>query len=216
MLDEQGRGVISDVIAAFEWAVANRVAHNIRVINLSVGARVTESYKTDPLTLAAKRAVDAGIVVVTAAGNLGKKANGKAQYGSITAPGNAPWVLTVGASSTEGTVDRAGTTRWRLQLARSDGGRLRGEAGPRRARAPGMVSLERSDERVLQDEGRVPAQGHAADGLQAVSEPERHQHGVAGRGRHRRPDDAGEPEADAEPGEGDPSVHGADATTTTR
>ena len=35
---------------------------------------VTESYKTDPLTLAAKRAVDAGIVVVTAAGNLGKNA----------------------------------------------------------------------------------------------------------------------------------------------
>ena len=106
VLDGQGNGVISDVIAAFEWAVANRVTHNIRVINLSVGARVTESYNTDPLTLAAKRATDAGIVVVTAAGNLGKKANGKAQYGGITAPGNAPWVLTVGASSTEGTVQR--------------------------------------------------------------------------------------------------------------
>ena len=73
MLDQHGGGVISDVIAAFEWAVANRVRHNIRVINLSVGARMTESYETDPLTLAAKRAVDAGIVVVTAAGNLGQK-----------------------------------------------------------------------------------------------------------------------------------------------
>jgi serine protease AprX len=106
VLDQHGRGVISDVIAAFEWAVQNRLTHNIRVINLSVGARVTESYWTDPLTLAAKRATDAGIVVVTAAGNLGKKANGKAQYGSITAPGNAPWVLTVGASSTQGTATR--------------------------------------------------------------------------------------------------------------
>ena len=103
VLDKDGRGVISDVIAAFDWAVANRVAHNIRVINLSVGARITESYETDPLTLAAKRAVDAGIVVVTAAGNLGKGNNNKPLYGSITAPGNAPWVLTVGASSTEGT-----------------------------------------------------------------------------------------------------------------
>ena len=73
---QHGGGVISDVIAAFEWAIANRVAHNIRVINLSVGARVTESYETDPLTLAAKRAVDAGIVVVAAAGNLGQK-NGR-------------------------------------------------------------------------------------------------------------------------------------------
>jgi serine protease AprX len=106
VLDAHGNGVISDVIAAFEWAVANRVTHNIRVINLSVGARITESYNTDPLTLAAKRATDAGIVVVTAAGNLGKKADGKVQYGSITAPGNAPWVLTVGASSTEGTPAR--------------------------------------------------------------------------------------------------------------
>ena len=109
VLDQHGGGVISDVIAAFEWAVANRVAHNIRVINLSVGARITESYETDPLTLAAKRAVDNGIVVVTAAGNFGQKTVGtkkKTQYGAITAPGNAPWVLTVGAYSTQGTLSR--------------------------------------------------------------------------------------------------------------
>ena len=108
VLDQHGGGVISDVIAAFEWAIANRVTHNIRVINLSVGARVTESYETDPLTLAAKRAVDAGIVVVTAAGNLGQRTVGnskKTQYGAITAPGNAPWVLTVGAYSTKGTAE---------------------------------------------------------------------------------------------------------------
>jgi serine protease AprX len=106
VLDDRGRGVISDVIAALEWTVANKAAHNIRVVNLSVGAAVTESYETDPLTLAAKRAVDAGIVVVTAAGNLGKNANGQLQYGGITAPGNAPWVLTVGAYSHEGTIVR--------------------------------------------------------------------------------------------------------------
>jgi serine protease AprX len=106
VLDAQGRGVISNVIAAMDWIVANKAAHNIRVVNLSVGAAVTESYLTDPLTLAAKRVVDAGVVVVTAAGNLGKNAAGQLQYGGITAPGNAPWVLTVGASSHEGTVTR--------------------------------------------------------------------------------------------------------------
>ncbi len=106
VLDRDGRGVISDVIAALDWAVTNKALYNIRVINLSVGAAVTESYNTDPLTLAAKRAVDAGIVVVTAAGNLGRSASGQTQYGGITAPGNAPWVLTVGASSHEGTVTR--------------------------------------------------------------------------------------------------------------
>ncbi|MEW6323545.1 MAG: S8 family peptidase [Acidobacteriota bacterium] len=105
-LDAQGRGRISDIIAALDWAVANKAAYNIRVVNMSLGAGVFESYNTDPLTLAAKRAVDAGIVVVAAAGNLGKAANGQPQYGAITAPGNAPWVLTVGASSTQGTVRR--------------------------------------------------------------------------------------------------------------
>jgi serine protease AprX len=110
VLDQQGRGVISNVIAALEWVITNRVAYNIRVINLSVGAAVTESYKTDPLTLAAKRAVDAGIVVVTAAGNLGKNSLGQTQHGGITAPGNAPWVLTVGASNHEGTVNRVDDT----------------------------------------------------------------------------------------------------------
>jgi subtilisin family serine protease len=107
VLDQNGGGVISNVIAALDWVVANRTAYNIRVINLSVGAAVTESYKTDPLTLAAKRAVDAGVVLVTAAGNRGKNSLGEVQYGAIAAPGNAPWVLTVGASSHEGTVSRA-------------------------------------------------------------------------------------------------------------
>ena len=106
VLDDHGGGYISNVIAALDWVVQNKAEYNLRVINLSVGARVTESYKTDPLTLAAKRAVDAGLVVVTAAGNLGRNAAGQVQYGAITAPGNAPWVLTVGAYSHEGTVTR--------------------------------------------------------------------------------------------------------------
>ena len=107
VLDANGGGYISDVIAALDWVVANRVTYNIRVVNLSVGAAISESYLTDPLTLAAKRVVDAGVVLVTAAGNIGKNPkSGKSQYGGITAPGNAPWVLTVGAYSHEGTLTR--------------------------------------------------------------------------------------------------------------
>jgi serine protease AprX len=109
-LDAEGKGRISDIISALEWAIANKDAHNIRVINMSLGAGVFESYNTDLLTLAAKRAVDAGIVVVAAAGNMGKAADGTPQYGAITAPGNAPWVLTVGASSSMGTTDRRDDT----------------------------------------------------------------------------------------------------------
>jgi serine protease AprX len=110
VLDGTGQGYISNVIAAIDYAVANKDVLNIRVINLSVAAGVYESYTTDPLTLAAKRAIEAGIVVVSAAGNVGKNGLGQTQYGGIGAPGNAPWVLTVGASSHMGTVDRSDDT----------------------------------------------------------------------------------------------------------
>jgi subtilisin family serine protease len=106
VLDSAGRGTIANAIAALDWVLANHRQYNIRVVNLSVGAAVRESYWTDPLTLAAKRVTDAGVVVVTAAGNRGKNPLGEAVYGGITAPGNAPWVLTVGASSSNGTLTR--------------------------------------------------------------------------------------------------------------
>ncbi len=111
VLDAAGRGHTSDVIAAIDYAVSRRDAFNIRVLNLSIAAPVYESYDLDPLTLAAERAVRAGITVVAAAGNNGRSSrNGRIQYGSITAPGNAPWVLTVGASSHMGTAARADDT----------------------------------------------------------------------------------------------------------
>jgi serine protease AprX len=106
-LDANGGGTISTVIQALDWVLANHAQYNIRIVNLSVGAAIRESYWTDPLTLAAKRLVDAGIVVVAAAGNLGNNDQGHPQYGGIGAPANAPWVLTVGASSTNGTTGRA-------------------------------------------------------------------------------------------------------------
>jgi serine protease AprX len=105
-LDVTGNGYTSNVIAAIDYAIANRATYNIRVLNLSVAAGVYESFWKDPLTLAAKRAVDAGIVVIAAAGNQGRGPAGRAQYGGIASPGNAPWVLTVGAAYDLGTVDR--------------------------------------------------------------------------------------------------------------
>jgi serine protease AprX len=106
VLDADGEGTISELIAALDWVAANHEAYNIRVVNMSVGAPVLESYWTDPLTLAVKALVDRGIVVVAASGNFGKNLGDELQYGGITAPGNAPWVLTVGASSTQGTFTR--------------------------------------------------------------------------------------------------------------
>jgi serine protease AprX len=106
VLDQNGQGTISNIIAALGWVAANASQYNIRVVNMSVGARIMESYWTDPLTLATKALTDRGIVVVAAAGNNGKNALGQLQWGGINAPANAPWVLTVGASSTMGTLTR--------------------------------------------------------------------------------------------------------------
>jgi serine protease AprX len=110
VLDGEGHGYVSDVIAAIDYAISVRSTYNVRVINLSVASGVFESYWKDPLTLAAKRAAEAGIIVVAAAGNHGLDANGRTQWGGITSPGNAPWVLTVGASSHQGTVRRSDDT----------------------------------------------------------------------------------------------------------
>jgi serine protease AprX len=107
VLDGSGRGRISNVIAALEYVVVHKTEFNIRIANLSIGAGVYESAEVDPLTVAARRAVEAGVVVVAAAGNLGRKSDGTARPAGITAPGNAPWVLTVGASSHMGTIDRS-------------------------------------------------------------------------------------------------------------
>ena len=110
VLDADGRGRISDVIAALGYVVDHRAELHIRVVNLSVAAGVYESCLTDPLTLAAREAAAAGVVVVAAAGNNGRGPQGQTQYAGITAPGNAPWVLTVGASSHMGTVERGDDT----------------------------------------------------------------------------------------------------------
>src|SRR5207237_2469051 len=86
VLGADGSGRTSDVIDAIDWAVAHRQQFNIRVINLSLGHPVLESYLEDPLCQAAQRAIDAGIVVIAAAGNFGKTADGRPVVGGIVAP----------------------------------------------------------------------------------------------------------------------------------
>ncbi|HZS04400.1 MAG TPA: S8 family peptidase [Blastocatellia bacterium] len=107
VLDASGQGRASDVIAAIEWCIQNKAKYNIRVINMSLGAPARDSYRLDPLCRAARRAFNAGIVVVAAAGNDGKDANGQKVYGGIHSPGIEPSVITVGAANTFGTNKRS-------------------------------------------------------------------------------------------------------------
>ena len=107
VLDENGSGRDSDVIAAIDRAVQLKAQYNIRVMNLSLGRPIFESYTNDPLCLAVQRAWEAGIVVVVAAGNNGRQDSvGNRGYGTITSPGNSPFVITVGAMRTRKTDTR--------------------------------------------------------------------------------------------------------------
>ena len=72
VLSDTGSGSDSQVIAAIDRAVQLKSTYNIRVMNLSLGRPVYESYKIDPLCQAVERAWKAGIVVVVAAGNKGR------------------------------------------------------------------------------------------------------------------------------------------------
>src|SRR5215467_1048225 len=102
-LDANGAGTDSTVIAAIQQAIALKNAYNIRVINLSLGRGIPTSYTQDPLCQAVEAAWNAGIVVVVAAGNYGRMGfSGSNGYGTITAPGNDPYVITVGATKSGG------------------------------------------------------------------------------------------------------------------
>jgi serine protease AprX len=95
--DEQGNATLLDVIYGLQFAVDNKDAYNIRVVNLSLESTQAQSYETDPLDAAAEAAWFSGIVVVAAAGNRGTAADA-VDY----APGNDPYVISVGGVDDRG------------------------------------------------------------------------------------------------------------------
>src|SRR4051812_9099542 len=92
---------VSTVIAGLQRVVSNRARFGIRVVNLSWGTDSASGYGVDPLDRAVERAWQAGLVVVVSAGNEGPAA------GTVSKPGDDPFVLTVGAADTNGTAAHA-------------------------------------------------------------------------------------------------------------
>lgn len=107
VLNSQGTGTVSGLLSALDWVMTNRTTYNIRVVNMSLGTPAISSYKNDPVCQAVRRLVDAGVVVVAAAGNDGKDSAGRKQYGTIHSPGIEPSAITVGATNTFGTDSRS-------------------------------------------------------------------------------------------------------------
>jgi serine protease AprX len=97
VMDDQGMAKTSDVIAAADWILANKAKYGIRVANFSLHSSVANSFMYDPLDKAVERLWFNNVVVVAASGNYGKP---DGPSGVPFAPGNDPFVITVGASDT--------------------------------------------------------------------------------------------------------------------
>ena len=107
VLDANGAGTDSNVIAAIQTAIQLRSQYNIRIINLSLGRGIFESYTLDPLCQAVEAAWNAGIFVSVAAGNDGRdNSMGTNGYGTINSPGIDPYAMTVGATLSNPTTRR--------------------------------------------------------------------------------------------------------------
>ena len=92
--DGNGESLASDVIAGIDWILAHKLQYGIRVVNISMVGDTQTSFLSDPLNKAVERLWFSGIVVVAAAGNNG---TGTGEVDMSAAPGNDPFVITVGA-----------------------------------------------------------------------------------------------------------------------
>jgi serine protease AprX len=103
VMDDHGVARTSDVIAACQWILANKAKYNIRIANLSLHSATKSNFFRDPLDRAVEKLWFGGVVVVAAAGNYGSAAG---PSGVPYAPGNDPFVITVGAVDIGGTKNR--------------------------------------------------------------------------------------------------------------
>ncbi|HZR96796.1 MAG TPA: S8 family serine peptidase [Gaiellaceae bacterium] len=94
VMNDQGQATVGDILKACDFVLANKTKYNIKVVNMSLHAVSRASVLFDPLDQAVEKLWLNGIVVVAAAGNYGNGTPVGVQF----APGNDPFVITVGAA----------------------------------------------------------------------------------------------------------------------
>ncbi len=92
-LDEGGTGDIKSTLEALQWVLDNSQKYKIRIVHIPFGVNNPYLVEQDPLVKAVERLWQEGIVVVCASGNSGP------QKASISSPGSAEKVITVGCST---------------------------------------------------------------------------------------------------------------------
>jgi serine protease AprX len=89
--DDKGAALESDMLRGLQWVYDNHARYNIKVVNLSLSAATPQSYHLSPIDAAVELLWRSGITVVASAGN-----RGTASDATWYAPGNDPFVITVG------------------------------------------------------------------------------------------------------------------------
>ena len=84
-----GASTVGRVVAGLDWVIKHRAQYGITVVNMSLAEASPRSYFVDPVDALAEAAQFAGMSVVASAGNEGSTV--------MAAPGNDPFVTTVGS-----------------------------------------------------------------------------------------------------------------------
>ena len=93
VLNSLGTGSPDIILEGIEWIIHNIKKYNIRIVNISIGTKVSSCQDEESALVKAVDAMwDLGLTVITSAGNYGP------EYNTITTPGISRKVITVGAS----------------------------------------------------------------------------------------------------------------------
>lgn len=103
VLYQNGTGDSADIIRGIWWILENHSRLDIRIVNISIGTDSTKCEDESSLLVKAVNSLwDAGLTVITSAGNNGPG------YRSITTPGISRKVITVGTNDIMSHTDGAG------------------------------------------------------------------------------------------------------------
>lgn len=93
----------NDIRRGFDWILKNRLKHNIRIVNVSVGGDYEASYLNDPICEGVEKATRAGIFVCSAVGNAGHST-----LHAVLPPASSPSALSVGGFNDRNRLSRIG------------------------------------------------------------------------------------------------------------
>ena len=107
VMNDEGEATVADIVAACDWILQNKAQYNIEVANFSLHAMSRASVFFDPLDQAVEKLWLNGVTVVAASGNYAVDGQ---QSDVPFAPGNDPFVITVGAAEIGDTISTADDT----------------------------------------------------------------------------------------------------------